>query len=174
MLRRLAILTRQPAALSNDLAVIPYQDDAPAFTPVHSFYGDRTLVVNSLHDRPRSEFFHQSCRTKISPKLHLTAHTRESARSPEEPLFMRHLRVFWPLKKEGDRRDSKRNFYRVKLIFFDLQDKNQSMFTALAARRASTVSEITDWTIIRSLAQRSRTGTSVGEKAVLVLKARKR
>jgi hypothetical protein len=48
------------------------------------------------------------------------------------------------------------------------------MFTALAARRASTVSEITDWTIIRSLAQRSRTGTSVGEKAVLVLKARKR
>jgi hypothetical protein len=47
------------------------------------------------------------------------------------------------------------------------------IFTALAANSASTVSEITDWTIIRTLAQRSRMGTSVGEKAVLVLKARK-
>jgi len=43
-----------------------------------------------------------------------------------------------------------------------------------AARRASTVSEITDCTIIRIFAQRARTGTSVGEKAVLVLKARNR
>ena len=34
--------------------------------------------------------------------------------------------------------------------------------------------EMRDWTIIMSLAQRERTGTSVGEKAVEVLKARKR
>jgi hypothetical protein len=31
-----------------------------------------------------------------------------------------------------------------------------------------------DWIIIRVLAQRERAGTSVGEKAVLVLKARNR
>ena len=43
MLRRLTILTRQPAALSKDLAVIPYQDDASALTAVLSFYSDRTL-----------------------------------------------------------------------------------------------------------------------------------
>ena len=48
------------------------------------------------------------------------------------------------------------------------------IFTALAASNASTVSEIEDWTIIKTFAQRWRTGTSVGENAVLVLKARKR
>jgi hypothetical protein len=48
------------------------------------------------------------------------------------------------------------------------------MFTARAARRAITSKEMIDWIIIRTFAQRDRTGTSVGEKAVEVLKARKR
>jgi hypothetical protein len=48
------------------------------------------------------------------------------------------------------------------------------MFTALAASRAMVASEMRDWIIISALAQRERTGTSVGEKAVEVLKARKR
>jgi hypothetical protein len=92
VLRRLAILTRQPAALSKDLAVIPYQNDAPALTAVLSFHSDRTLAVNSLHDRPRSEFFTNRAgqnRTKISPKLHLTAQAVEIAQSPVDALFMR-------------------------------------------------------------------------------------
>jgi len=48
------------------------------------------------------------------------------------------------------------------------------MLTARAARSATVASEMRDWIIMRSLAQRERTGESVGEKAVLVLKARKR
>ena len=48
------------------------------------------------------------------------------------------------------------------------------MFTALAAIKATVVSEIEACTIIISFAQRESTGTSVGEKAVLVLKARKK
>jgi hypothetical protein len=36
------------------------------------------------------------------------------------------------------------------------------------------VKEIIDWIIIRILAQRDNIGTSVGERAVLVLKARNR
>jgi hypothetical protein len=35
-------------------------------------------------------------RTKISPKLHLTAHVKEIAQSPEEPLFMRPSEYFGP------------------------------------------------------------------------------
>lgn len=50
----------------------------------------------------------------------------------------------------------------------------QRILTARAARRATMVSEIKDWSIMPSLAQRERTAVSVGEKAVLVLKARKR
>ncbi len=46
------------------------------------------------------------------------------------------------------------------------------ILTARAASRASVASEIIDCTIIISFAQRESTGTSVGEKAVLVLKAR--
>lgn len=47
-----------------------------------------------------------------------------------------------------------------------------SMLIARAARMASVPSEIALCTIISNLAQRDRTGTSVGEKAVLVLNAR--
>ena len=46
------------------------------------------------------------------------------------------------------------------------------MLTARAARIAIVVSEIRDWIIISTLAQREITGTSVGENAVLVLKTR--
>ena len=49
-----------------------------------------------------------------------------------------------------------------------------SMFTARAARIAMVASEMAACSIIRILAQRESTGTSVGEKAVLVLKARNR
>ncbi len=45
---------------------------------------------------------------------------------------------------------------------------------ARAARIAMVISEITDCIIISTFAQRESTGTSVGEKAVLVLNARKR
>ena len=48
------------------------------------------------------------------------------------------------------------------------------MFTARAASRAIIVSETNDWTIMPSFAVRDRTAVSVGEKAVLVLKARNR
>ena len=48
------------------------------------------------------------------------------------------------------------------------------MLTALAATSASAASEIDDWTIIMTFAHRVSTGESVGENAVLVLKARKR
>jgi hypothetical protein len=48
------------------------------------------------------------------------------------------------------------------------------MLTARAASNTSTVSEMIDWSIISSLPHRASTGTSVGEKAVLVLKAIKR
>ena len=50
----------------------------------------------------------------------------------------------------------------------------QRMFTARAARRATMVREIKAWSIMPIFAHRERTAVSVGEKAVLVLKARKR
>src|ERR1043166_8943185 len=46
------------------------------------------------------------------------------------------------------------------------------ILTARAASSASTVREISDCIIISTFAQRVSTGTSVGENAVLVLKAR--
>ena len=48
------------------------------------------------------------------------------------------------------------------------------MLTARAASKPITSREIMACVIIRSFAQRDSTGTSVGEKAVLVLKARNR
>jgi len=48
------------------------------------------------------------------------------------------------------------------------------MFTARAAGIARVVSDTDACSIISTLAQRESTGTSVGEKAVLVLNARKR
>jgi hypothetical protein len=48
------------------------------------------------------------------------------------------------------------------------------MLTARAASSATVASEMSDWIIISTLAQRLRTGLSVGENAVLVLKARNR
>lgn len=45
------------------------------------------------------------------------------------------------------------------------------MFTARPASNAKTKSEIIAWTIIGILVQRESTGTSVGEKAVLVFPA---
>jgi len=51
---------------------------------------------------------------------------------------------------------------------------HHKMFTARAASSATVASEISACTIIINLAQRESTGTSVGEKAVLVLNARNR
>jgi hypothetical protein len=48
------------------------------------------------------------------------------------------------------------------------------IFTARAASSATVVNEIIDCTIIITFAHRDKTGTSVGEKAVLVLNARNR
>lgn len=48
------------------------------------------------------------------------------------------------------------------------------MLTARAAGKATVASEMSAWTIINDLAQGERTGESVGEKAVLMLKARNR
>ena len=54
------------------------------------------------------------------------------------------------------------------------EELGQRMFTARAARRATIVREIKDCSIMPTFAQRERAAVSVGEKAVLVLKARKR
>jgi hypothetical protein len=51
---------------------------------------------------------------------------------------------------------------------------NHKIFTARAASNATVTSEISDCTIIITLAHRDSTGTSVGENAVLVLNARNR
>src|SRR5579862_3057485 len=48
------------------------------------------------------------------------------------------------------------------------------MLTARPANKATTASEILDCSMTSTLAQRPSTGESVGEKAVLVLKARNR
>jgi hypothetical protein len=48
------------------------------------------------------------------------------------------------------------------------------MFTARAARSAIVAKDMDAWIIIKVLAQPESAGTSVGEKAVLVLKARNR
>ena len=48
------------------------------------------------------------------------------------------------------------------------------MFTARAAKRAMMAREIRDCSMVPSLAERESTAVSVGEKAVLVLKARNR
>lgn len=54
----------------------------------------------------------------------------------------------------------------------DYQNFCYKMLTALAASSTTVPSEISDCTIIITFAHRESTGTSVGEKAVLVLKAR--
>ena len=46
------------------------------------------------------------------------------------------------------------------------------MFTARAANSAMMSSDSSDCIIIKTFAQRANTGTSVGENAVLVLKAK--
>jgi hypothetical protein len=48
------------------------------------------------------------------------------------------------------------------------------MLTALAASKATVVKEMRAWTIINDLAQRDKTGESVGENAALMLNARNR
>jgi hypothetical protein len=48
------------------------------------------------------------------------------------------------------------------------------MLTARAASNTTMVKEIVAWSIMSSLAHGERTGASVGDKAVLVLKARNR
>jgi len=49
-----------------------------------------------------------------------------------------------------------------------------TIFTARAARTAMISNESKDCSIMKTFAHRARTGESVGEKAVLVLNARKR
>jgi hypothetical protein len=58
-------------------------------------------------------------------------------------------------------------------VFWPTGDSH-NILTARAASSATTASEIVPWSIINSLPQRARTGVSVGDKAVLVLKARNR
>ena len=60
------------------------------------------------------------------------------------------------------------------LALYKIATSYYSMFTARAARSAIVTKDMDDWIIIKVLAQRERAGTSVGEKAVLVLKARNR
>ena len=64
--------------------------------------------------------------------------------------------------------------YGVFHVKESIERTTQRMFTARAASRAIIVREINDWTIMPSFARRDRTAVSVGEKAVLVLKARNR
>jgi hypothetical protein len=57
---------------------------------------------------------------------------------------------------------------------WDIFGRFQSRLTARAASNTTTINEIMAWSIISSLAQRESTGTSVGDNAVLVLKATNR
>ena len=62
-------------------------------------------------------------------------------------------------------------------FLFTAASNDERLYRELIARatRTSTVaSEITDWIIVRTFAQRDRIGTSVGENAVLVLNERNR
>jgi hypothetical protein len=54
------------------------------------------------------------------------------------------------------------------------REGRQRIFTARAASKATVVNEMSDWIIVITLAHCDSTGVSVGENAVLVLKARKR
>jgi len=65
-----------------------------------------------------------------------------------------------------------KNEARVGLSAFGDRTKFQRILTARAASSAMIVSEISDWSIVPSLAHRESTAVSVGENAVLVLKAR--
>lgn len=56
----------------------------------------------------------------------------------------------------------------------DNRPLTQKIFTARAASKTTMVREINDCNIMPTFAQRDRTAVSVGEKAVLVLNARKR
>ena len=56
----------------------------------------------------------------------------------------------------------------------DTRSRTYMMFTARPTNTRVTVSEINDWIIISTFAQRERTGVSVGDSAVDVLKARNR
>ena len=67
--------------------------------------------------------------------------------------------------RSGDRRY---NFSRR------VRNGDYRMFTARAASRATVAKEMRAWIIMRIFAQEDRTGESVGENAVLVLKARNR
>ena len=71
-------------------------------------------------------------------------------------------------------RCSFRSAARRRIAGIEIARPVYSMFTARAARIAMVASEMIACSIIRILAQRESTGTSVGEKAVLVLKARNR
>lgn len=79
----------------------------------------------------------------------------------EASLFMesQESSASWPFVPEGGRND---------LI------QRQRILIARAASSATVAKEIVAWIIMASLAQRERTGESVGEKAVLVLNARNR
>ena len=73
-----------------------------------------------------------------------------------------------------DAADDGSGFRRHVFRLSDCQKQRYKIFTARAANSTTVASEISDCTIINTLAHRDRTGTSVGEKAVLVLNARNR
>ena len=74
-----------------------------------------------------------------------------------------------PLLRSGHQRDVTVNYRHG--THYKL---GQRIFTALPASSAMTSRETIDCVIISSLAQRDKGAVSVGEKAVLVLNARKR
>jgi hypothetical protein len=76
--REMTIIPRTKVTMRSGAAINqtpnPNPGTSEAMQHIESpFYSDRTLVVNLLHDRPRSEFFHQPCRTKQDKDIAETA-----------------------------------------------------------------------------------------------------
>ena len=97
---------------------------------------------------------------------------------PHNPVGFEKIRL--PGLKEGIKStDVKRIIYGYTpsmLLYLSLTATYsvQSILTARAASKTTTVSEIRAWSIMMIFAHRASTGTSAGESAVLVLKARNR
>jgi antitoxin (DNA-binding transcriptional repressor) of toxin-antitoxin stability system len=81
-------------------------------------------------------------------------------------------KTFWKQANESLRRPANLGTARRTILTLAETPAYYKIFTARAASSATMVSEISDCTIIPSLAQRDNAAVSVGENAVLVLNAR--
>ncbi len=130
-------------------------DDAAAEGDVQLCDGEQRLPER---DRWRADLSHRFARVMDD----------ELCRSRARRGFLSYLRG---ARGEKWRPESPRRFRTDGQI---RQPTYHKMLTARAASNAMMVREISAWSIMPTFAQRDRTAVSVGENAVLVLKARKR